>query len=504
MRLRAQSLPLLLSAVSGIATLGCGIEAPYPVRLEHGEAEAAASREDAARPDAPYGWELCDTTARLVRDIVPGAGHSDPLDLTHGNDVLLFSASDGVWGREPWMSSGVMSNTRPLLDLHSGGQGSDAGPFLQGGATTYFAARNSVHGRELWKTDGTLEGTVLVRDIAPGPLGSDPDHLTFFDGILYFTANDGVNGRELWRSDGTEEGTYLLRDFSTEGDQVSNHFELVAGSNALFVQVNVYAPSSSSMSRVQLYRTNGTHFVRLADGPEDNTLDDLTPVGDKLFFTWNLDAPETRLYVTSGTSGWARFVYTFTGTPSGLTGYKGRLYLSAANGVAGQDFELWRSDGTTSGTVRVKDIYPGVVPSRPENLTVVKDRLFFTADDGVHGRELWSSDGTGAGTQLHADLAVGAASSEPAELTAVEEFLFFSAHTEAGGREAWVSDVRETGAFEVQGIAPGAMHSDPSHFVRSGWDLYFVASDSADYGRELRALRMRPAGMCNPGGNGGR
>lgn len=143
------------------------------------------------------------------------------------------------------------------------------------------------------------------------------------------------------------------------------------------------------------------------------------------------------------------------------------------------------------------------MPSQPTNLTVVKDRLFFVADDGVHGRELWSSDGTSAGTQLHADIALGALGSEPSELTAVEEYLFFSAHTEAGGREAWVSDTREPGVFEVQGIAPGSMHSDPSNFVRSGWDLYFVASDSTDYGRELRALRIRPAGMCDMSGNDG-
>ncbi|NVJ16948.1 hypothetical protein HV826_22720 [Myxococcus sp. AM010] len=502
MRLRAQSLPLLLSAVSGLATVGCGIEAPYPVRLEHGEVEAAAGREDTARLGAAPGWELCDTTARIVRDIIPGAGHSYPRGLTHGNEALLFSATDGVWGREPWVSVGVASGTRPLLDVNTGVPGSDAGPFIQGGTTTYFAAKSGMHGRELWKTDGTTEGTALVKDISSGALGSAPEHLTFYDGVLYFTANDGVHGRELWRSDGTEEGTYLLRDFSTEGDLVSSHFELVAGTNALYVKVNIFSPTDRQASRVQLYRTDGTRFVRLVDGPEDHMLGDLTPVEDKLFFTWNFDAPETRLYVTHGTSGWARYVYTFIGAPLGLVSYKNKLFLSATTGDEGMDFELWRSDGTTSGTTRVKDIYPGTVPSQPTNLTVVKDRLFFVADDGVHGRELWSSDGTSAGTQLHADLAVGAQGSEPSELTAVEEYLFFSAYTEAGGREAWVSDTREQGAFEVQGIAPGTLHSLPSDFVRSGWDLYFVASDSADYGRELRALRMRPAGMCDLTGNG--
>ncbi len=496
MRLRAKSLPLLLSAVSGIAVTGCGIEAPHPVRLTHVEAEARGDG-SARMAEAAGGWDLCDMNARLVRDIIPGPGDSNPLHLHHGNEVLHFSATDGVWGREPWMSTGTAPGTRPLMDVHSGGRGSDAGPFVQVGTTTFFAATNSVVGRELWKTDGTPSGTALVRDIAPGIMGSNPEHLTAFNGILYFTANNGTNGRELWRSDGTEMGTYLLRDFSTVGDQVTNRFELVAGSNALFVQVNVFSSSSTTLSRVQLFRTNGTSFVRLADAPEDNSIRHLTAVGDKLFFTWNFDAPETRLYVTSGTSSFARFVYTFTGTPSGMAAFKDRLFLGATTDGMGMDFELWRSDGTTSGTMRVRDIYPGPVPSQPEKLTVVKNRLFFVADDGVHGRELWSTDGTTQGTQLHADILPGAMSSSPSEMTAVEEYLFFSAQTDEGGREVWVSDTREQGAFELMGIAPGMMNSDPKHFVRSGWDLYFTATDATDYGRELRALRMRPQGLCD-------
>jgi ELWxxDGT repeat protein len=62
----------------------------------------------------------------------------------------------------------------------------------------------------------------------------------------------------------------------------------------------------------------------------------------------------------------------------------------------------------------VKDINPG--PSgyiSPYDLTIVNGTLFFRAYDPVHGIELWKSDGTTTGTALVADIAPGAASSDP-------------------------------------------------------------------------------------------
>jgi ELWxxDGT repeat protein len=73
----------------------------------------------------------------------------------------------------------------------------------------------------------------------------------------------------------------------------------------------------------------------------------------------------------------------------------GVAYFSATDGTHG--FQLWRSDGTASGTQMVKDI-PGNFGSGgsyPGNLTNVGGTLFFAATDG-----LWRSDGTPGGTQL--------------------------------------------------------------------------------------------------------
>jgi ELWxxDGT repeat protein len=74
--------------------------------------------------------------------------------------------------------------------------------------------------------------------------------------------------------------------------------------------------------------------------------------------------------------------------PSDLTNANGTIYFAGSlfdvNGT-----ELWRSDGTAAGTVLTADINPGFFSSSPADLTVAGGHLFFSADDGVHGRELW-------------------------------------------------------------------------------------------------------------------
>src|SRR5262249_127342 len=118
--------------------------------------------------------------------------------------------------------------------------------------------------------------------------------------------------------------------------------------------------------------------------------------------------------------------------------------------------ELWKSNGTATGTVLLKDIHPGSSGSNLADLTNVGDNsLFFRADDGDHGREPWNNDGTPEGTVLAKDLSPGSGDAYPCELTDLDGTLYFVAaeQMKASGYPdgtLWKSDGTEAGTVLVK------------------------------------------------------
>ena len=161
-------------------------------------------------------------------------------------------------------------------------------------------------------------------------------------------------------------------------------------------------------------------------------------------------------------------------TPQELSVIDDTMYFNAFDVNNGR--ELWKSDGTSAGTMLVKDINPGSSSSYPRDFTDVNGTLFFIAYDGTNGNELWKSDGTSGGTMLLKDIRPGSSSSYPYYLTEVNGTLFFSAYDGTNGRELWKSDGTSAGTMLVKDINPGSDSSSPSSLTEVNGTLFFSAT----------------------------
>ncbi|HJS08343.1 MAG TPA: ELWxxDGT repeat protein, partial [Pirellulales bacterium] len=167
--------------------------------------------------------------------------------------------------------------------------------------------------------------------------------------------------------------------------------------------------------------------------------------------------------------------------PLELAVINGTLYFSAS--PTNSNRELYKSDGTPDGTLRIKDINPNG-SSNPEMFVGVGDTVYFVATTTEHGTELWKTDGTEAGTVLVKDVWSGPQSSSIQSLTAVGDLLYFVANDSAAGLSLWRSDGTEAGTVLVKDFWPNAMTGTINELVEFAGELYFRASDPI-YGDEL-------------------
>lgn len=278
-----------------------------------------------------------------------------------------------------------------LKDIKPGAEEPFLNHFTEAGDIMFFQAYDGVHGKEPWKTDGTPQGTELVRDIRPGTAGSIYHPLVDFNGVLFFKANDGEHGKELWRSDGTEAGTYMVKDIYPGFDDDGHPFSSEPTLGVVFKE-NLFFRAYNADYGGQLWKTDGTEVGTV---------------------------PATEFPVGFG-------VYSMVS--AGET-----LYGIARGG------DLWATDGTAEGLQLVHE-FPDA-SSRPLELTVVADTLFFTADDGVNGRELWRSYWDETASQWSAEMVVDVDISPghrpPQSLTNVNGTLYFTADNGVDGRELW-------------------------------------------------------------------
>ncbi len=346
--------------------------------------------------DGPRVW-ASDGTADGTVVIATAWGHIS--EFTPALGGAIFTAHDGLFGTEPWVSDFTSAGTHLLADLARGNPDLDPAELTDLNGTLLFVGQDGVHGRELWRSDGTAAGTRLVVDVAPGNTSSYPTNLVVSEATLYFTADDGTRGHALWRSDGTSAGTALVRaDLADRAD-----FHLVPdGRGGVWV---------------------------FAGGPEH---------------------PHA-LWHSDGTTAGTRLVQTLERSiegshaaahPAAVLG--DTLLFRARDAQHGE--ELWRSDGTATGTWLVADLQPGEASSAPGGLTALGELVVFFATDEAYRTALWRTDGTAAGTVRLAS--VGHLASGPA-VAADGRMVFAAWRDSAYGVRLWQTDGTPQGTFVI-------------------------------------------------------
>ena len=421
-----------------------------------------------------FGSELWITNGtvagtRLVRDIYPGITGGEPQDdFALLNGYLYFSASTQNEGRELWRTDGTAGGTTIVKDIIPGPGGSA----LKGrydiastGGYLLFNSTTAAAGYELWRSDGTDAGTFLLKDINPGPASSSPSAYQVYNGIVLFWAETAAEGRELWRTDGTGTGTTIVKDIrSGPASSINTGFPMPTISILYSFNNRMLFTADDGTHGEEVWTTDGTlagtyMLQDINPGPDRSyiTLPASVPMNGKLFFAAYQQGSGSELWETDGTTAGTKLFkeilpgldggipflmpnFKFTGAMTGWPVHQGPVFYFMFGLPADGGVELWKSDGTDAGTVKVKVMK--TTDSDFGNLSYVYTTagLYFSVDDGVHGDELWKSNGTEAGTTFVIDLNPNTA--EGSEIS----FFFFPVNnkyvfTATNGDHAFMSDL---------------------------------------------------------------
>ncbi len=370
--------------------------------------------------------------------------------------------------------------------------------FMIAEGTRQYAAPNSL------KVLRGGTGTRLIADLNPGAGSSDIGEFqwTGNDVIrrMFFSADTGTgtNGKELYRVYQVVYPTTLLEldiNPGPAGSNPSELFRMSATGNMLFA-------ADDGTNGVELWKSQtGANFFTVQNalvldinsGPGSSNPSGFSLAGTLVVFSATDSVAGRELWKTDGVFGGAgtTILKDIRTTPTATdssdpqlltrvgTGATTLTYFTADDGVSGR--ELWRTDGTPDGTVQLKDIVAGPAGSNPTNLTAVTlligtvntPTLLFTVDsDGANGMELWKSNGATDGSNTVMVKDVGGS---PSNLYAAGNLLFFTI-----GNTLWKSDGTDVGTVAVQSFT-----SIAGPLVDSAGSVYFAADDGAGNGVEL-------------------
>lgn len=397
--------------------------------------------------DGIHGRELWKTDGtylgtQLVKDIYSGNSSSGIQWLFNLNGMLLFIANDGINGNKVWRSDCTDAGTIIISPTTNKAynrktDGDNFKPIIYNNLLYYFGTDPVNGGNEVWKTDGSTVGTTILKDISTLPDGyswSVVGLFTIVNNKLYFIQNSSAStGFEIWKTDGTNVGTTKVTNLTSTLSKLTK-----AGNNLYFV--------AEAFGLINLYVIDGNTFsVRntevLLSVPEN-----MFECKGNLLFTKSNISSGNEIWVSNGFGTNSTILKdintTGSSNASNFTTIDTITYFIADDGING--LELWKTDGSALGTTLVKDINVGSLGSfdvsTTKQLYNLNGVLYFVANNGISGKEIWKSDGTPTGTLLLKDAYAGCQSNSPSYLILNGTSIIYTGTNGNTGQELWKCD----------------------------------------------------------------
>ncbi|MEM7336184.1 MAG: ELWxxDGT repeat protein [Chloroflexota bacterium] len=321
-------------------------------------------------------------------------------------------------------------------------------------------------------------------DLAPDGEYSIPDHMIEHNGRLVFrAAYDDMPALYQFQND---DGTFTTFGVSETSDRL---YEFVSVIDQIFYSVDNYLVDETTVWVSSGTLSSTTPIQTFSLDGNSSPIRNLHSVDGILYFTVEDANHGNEVWRTDGTlSGTYLIADINEGSDSSIEysstsiNWNGVLYFSADDGEHG--YELVKVDPQTGNYELVKDINTGEESSSPDRFYIFNNHLYFVANDGAHGVELWRTDGTTEGTQLVHDINEGPEGADPGLFASLDNALYFSAYTEETGYELWGTDGTSEGTTLVKDIYPGTengfYHYDPSvsdFMIAFDNALYFAGSN---------------------------
>jgi large repetitive protein len=380
------------------------------------------------------------------------------------------------------------------------------------GGRVVFVATIPGSGQEVWTTDGTDAGTRMLADVCPGPCSSLPEILGAVGGGALWVESGGGRPDGIWSTDGTREGTFPLAD---GGVPLTVFRRLIEGDvpdyqplDRALLGGRMYFQACGAVHGCGVWSSDGTAVGTGLAVPGSKlggaSIGAMAAAGGQVFFLTDAVSGGSgpALWRTDGTTAGTLLLASFASAPRALTAAGSRVFFTAPRD--GNDEDLWTSDGTRQGTrplthfTTASPFTPG--PSFQPVLRAFGSHVDFAADDGGHGWEIWRSDGTAGGTRRATDFKnpqpFSFFSLGVSGLLEVQGRILVQATDGATGWKLWASTGNPASTQPLHDCAGGCGNSSsPGHGLLGavGGRALFLAEDAV-HGIEPWSTDGTPAG----------